>query len=526
MAKGIAVGYENAVEQREPVNLRVTGTIPSWLTGRLYRTGPGTFDVPSSKAASGVVNLKHWFDGLGMSHCFEITPSGEVTYRNHSTALGLQSLYEEAGKVPGVTFGQQDPCETIFSKFFTAFKQLGADALDQRGPDGVNVSVTLTPDMPGFASHHAAPSGSSSGGPRYIISKSDYNALQMLDPDTLRPLHAYTYESLDPRLDGSTSAAHSCLDKETREFYNFTLKFGSAPTYKVFRIRPLSTPDPESGKDYEVDILAEIKNAPAAYIHALTMTEKYVVLCLWQAEFTFVEASIGKWKSKQPSTFYVIDRHAGGIVAKYETPPFFAFHYINAYDSNDDVVIDLAVYDDHRILGLLQLETLRSGAPTPLARARRFVLHDVRNQSPGTTRQAKVVYTLPPSSSIELSTVHPALYHKPYRYAYGMNKEDFSKSAGFADRIIKLDMSAPDSEPKTWSIPGIAPGEPIFVPRPGSSPETQEDDGILLSVVLDGETQKSMLVMLDAKDMKEVARAQMDTHFPFGFHGVFSAPRA
>ncbi|KZT18595.1 carotenoid oxygenase [Neolentinus lepideus HHB14362 ss-1] len=526
MAQGIAIGYENAVEQREPVKLQVTGTIPSWLTGRLYRTGPGTWNIPSNNAPSGSINLKHWFDGLGMTHCFEITPSGEVKYRNHSTALGVQARYEKAGKAVGTTFGKQDPCEAIFSEFFTAFKPLEVDRppAEQCGPDDRNVSVTLTPDMPGFTSHHAIPSGISSASPRYIVAKSDNDALQILDPDTLRPLHYTTYNYLDPRLDGALSAAHSCQDKETGEFYNYTLKFGRTAVYKVFRIRRLSRA--ESGKDYEVDILAEIKDAPAAYLHALTMTEKYVVLSVWQGDFTIVAASIGAWKPKQSSTFYVIDRHAGGIVAKFETQPFFAFHYINAYDSGDDIVIDIAVYDDHSILQLLYVDILKSGTPTPLARARRFVLKDIREHSSvESTRQAKVEYTLPPSSSIELCTVHPALYHKPYRYTYGINKEDFTRSVGFADRIVKLDMSAPESEPKIWAIPGTAPGEPIFVPRPGSSPETQEDDGILLSVVLDGKTQKSMLVMLDAKDLTEVARAYMGTHFPLGFHGVFTGLR-
>jgi carotenoid cleavage dioxygenase-like enzyme len=37
-----------------------------------------------------------------------------------------------------------------------------------------------------------------------------------------------------------------------------------------------------------------------------------------------------------------------------------------------------------------------------------------------------------------------------------------------------------------WQAPGHYPGEPIFVARPGAR---QEDDGILLVVVLDGEWQ-------------------------------------
>jgi torulene dioxygenase len=62
------------------------------------------------------------------------------------------------------------------------------------------------------------------------------------------------------------------------------------------------------------------------------------------------------------------------------------------------------------------------------------------------------------------------------------------------------------------------PGEPIFVPDPNG---TEEDDGVILSIVLIGELAKSILIVLNAKDMTELGRAEMETVFPLGFHGVF-----
>lgn len=50
----------------------------------------------------------------------------------------------------------------------------------------------------------------------------------------------------------------------------------------------------------------------------------------------------------------------------------------------------------------------------------------------------------------------------------------------------------------------------------------EEDDGVLLSVVLDEVEGKSSMVVVDAKEMKEVGRAEMEGVFPVGFHGVFS----
>jgi carotenoid cleavage dioxygenase-like enzyme len=53
----------------------------------------------------------------------------------------------------------------------------------------------------------------------------------------------------------------------------------------------------------------------------------------------------------------------------------------------------------------------------------------------------------------------------------------------------------------------------------------QEDDGVLLSVVLDVRARTSFLLVLDAATLGEVARASVPHHIPFGFHGnYFSDP--
>lgn len=48
-----------------------------------------------------------------------------------------------------------------------------------------------------------------------------------------------------------------------------------------------------------------------------------------------------------------------------------------------------------------------------------------------------------------------------------------------------------------------------------------EDDGVLLSVVLDVQKKNSFLLVLDAKDLKEIARAQVPQHITFDLHGQF-----
>ncbi|KAI3611323.1 carotenoid cleavage dioxygenase 1 [Moniliophthora roreri] len=525
------IGFQNAPEQRDPVDLTIQGTIPPWLCGVLYRTGPGTYQVPTASDPSKSVSIQHWFDGLSMNHRFEIHPGGHrVSYRSRKAADNYEEEISKQEKMPGATFGQQpDICQTIFRKFFTVFKQAvsGNGPVTSDSPSGVNVGVTLTPDMPGWdkiISNLPTKIEHQHGGPQYIVAKTDASSLQLIDPVSLEPLYAGEYKSLDPRLDGQLSAAHSCRDKETNEFFNFSCKLGGRfPTYKVFKIKG----------NGQVDILAEVKDAPASYLHSFAMTSKYVILVIWQAHYglgglsilaknNLAQAIEKKWNLNDPSLFYVIDRKKGGIVAKYESPPFFCFHQINAFDDpkTDDIVIDMSVYEDNSVIDLLYVDKLRHPTPETLFRmgqARRFRLSSVTTPSKK-PRKVIVEFTAPEAEGIELPAIHPAKYHKPYRYAYGINR-DPSISHTFADRIIRLDMEHLEGGSKTWCVPGYTTSEPIFVPRPGAD---AEDDGVVLSVVLDVDKGRSMLVILDAKDMKELARAEMQTAFPIGFHGVWS----
>ena len=72
----------------------------------------------------------------------------------------------------------------------------------------------------------------------------------------------------------------------------------------------------------------------------------------------------------------------------------------------------------------------------------------------------------------------------------------------------------------SWHCNCCYPSEPIFVAKPNSK---HEDEGIVLSVVLDAHAQKSFLLILDAKTFKEIGRAYAPHHIPFTIHSKFFA---
>ena len=68
---------------------------------------------------------------------------------------------------------------------------------------------------------------------------------------------------------------------------------------------------------------------------------------------------------------------------------------------------------------------------------------------------------------------------RPYRYVWGVGFGD----SGWLDSIVRADVEA-SATSTVWSEEGCFPGEPVFVAAPEA---TDEDEGVLLSVVFDGE---------------------------------------
>ena len=58
----------------------------------------------------------------------------------------------------------------------------------------------------------------------------------------------------------------------------------------------------------------------------------------------------------------------------------------------------------------------------------------------------------------------------------------------------------------------------MFVSDPASD---EEDGGVLLSIVLDARRETSFLLVLDAANLDEIARADVPHAIPFHFHGNY-----
>jgi beta,beta-carotene 9',10'-dioxygenase len=102
-----------------------------------------------------------------------------------------------------------------------------------------------------------------------------------------------------------------------------------------------------------------------------------------------------------------------------------------------------------------------------------------------------------------------------YRDVYAAGNE---VRGNFIDTLVKVDLA--HHATSSWYEEGCYPGEPVFVATPEAA---DEDDGVILSVVLDAKKGASFLLILDASSFRELARAEVSHHIPFGFNGNYFA---
>lgn len=458
-------GFRQNQEERSIKNLKVIGKIPSWLEGRLLRNGPGLVQAD--------ISMRHWFDGLAMLHKFEIKDQ-KVSYTSRFVDCEAYRAVKETGKISYSDFAT-DPCRSLFGKVQTVFEK------DPKITDSAKVNVGRVGDK------------------TYALGEP---LMQIqINPETLESLGVFHFEK-NPANRMTTAHPHVQQD----EAYNLVVQYGPINHYVIYSISD------------EVKKIASIPVREPAYLHSFGMSKRYFII----AEFPMVVQSLKfvfrlrpfienfKWKGKQGSRFFIIDRKDGQLKATIKTDAFFSFHHVNAFEDGDDLVVDMVNYKDADIIQNYYKNRLSSSdLNLPYGLMERFVL-DIANKK---VKQRNVIS----DACIELPHFDYENYHgrKDYRYVYGCGINP-ARPNEFYNQLVKIDLQT--GKHIVWHEAGTFPGEAVFIPSPNRK---SEDDGLLLSVVLDGDKGHSFLLVLDAITLHEVARAQLPHAILFGYHGAF-----
>ncbi|CAJ2503175.1 Uu.00g105690.m01.CDS01 [Anthostomella pinea] len=541
-------GFEGLTEVRGPVGLKVKGSIPAWAAGTLYRTGPGQYNVEDTP--KGTFRTTHWFDGFGHSHKFEITADPHSTenpirveYTSRRQTQDYVAAIKKTGRLPDVSFGQrQDPCVGIFAKVMSVWRQ---GPRIERTPTSQNVCVVVNANVPGVAPQSTvAQSSGHRSGSKSLYLTTDARIMKEISADTLEPVGMATQQALDPLLKGPLSCAHAQRDPETGDFFNYNLDLSLYATYRIFRTNASSG---------TTDILATISQGDIkpAYIHSMFLSPSFVILCVpsthlgmlgikvpWNGCITDALEPFDESKRRR---WFIVDRLGDrGVVAAYDSPAGFHFHSINSFEEHDDstgdtnIFCDVVEYPTLDIIRAFEMDVLlnRDGATEKFWRdgnraedgLPRLARHKFRVPAKGSQETAQgtaeKVFEIKSPHVGELPTINPAYATKKYRYCYSLPTRGYST---LLDTIVKTDVET--RQTLFWDNPkGHSPGEAIFVSRPRTAEdgekELDEDDGVLMSVVLDGFGKTSYLLCLDAKTMKELGRAECEWAVALGFHGL------
>jgi carotenoid cleavage dioxygenase-like enzyme len=283
--------------------------------------------------------------------------------------------------------------------------------------------------------------------------------------------------------------------------------FGMQSRYRLFSV----------GDDGAQAQVAELPVDLPAYMHSFAMSENYLVLVEFPLTVSALDLKFSgrpfilnyRWRPERGLKFVVVNKDTGREVTTARADAAFAFHHVNAFEDGEDLVIDMIAYGDATIIDKLYLARLRAG--TPLDATGLLTRYCVPLSGGGQVTRETLA-----SEPLELPRInYEAHAGKPYRYVWGTG---IQVKGDFLDSIVKIDTES--GKVASWYEAGLYPGEPVFVPAPAAQ---GEDDGVLLSVVLDIGKDRSFLLVLDAATLQEKARAEAPHAIPFHFHGNYFA---
>lgn len=458
------VGFTSQENELPPTPLAVTGSIPNWLSGSLIRTAPSKFEVGSK-------SYRHWFDGLAMLHKFSFH-NGQVQF----TCKFLQSnAYRKAKEKNKIVYGEfgTDPCRDLFQRVFTFFSSPSPTDNGCVNINEYNNQLTATTETPQPVPFHL---------------------------DTLETMHNFQYND---QLGGQLTIVHPHYDANGT-VYSYVTKFGYKSCYQVYSLAAGSATR---------QLIASIPVKEPAYMHSIGMTENYIILTEFPLVVNPLELRFSKkpfiecyrWKPELGTKIHLVHKSTGEV-QQFVTEPWFSFHHVNAFEQNGDVIFDIPVFNDTTVIDQLYLDHLRNKPVTDVAgQLHRFHIH---------LEEKKVERRLLSKAPMELPRINYARVNaRPYEYIFCAGN---TIRGNFLDNLTKINVT--NGEVLVWQEANCYPGEPVFVERPQAE---SEDDGLLLSIVLDAAAQNSFLLLLDARTMQEVARALAPQRITFGFHGQY-----
>jgi beta,beta-carotene 9',10'-dioxygenase len=182
---------------------------------------------------------------------------------------------------------------------------------------------------------------------------------------------------------------------------------------------------------------------------------------------------------------------------------------VNAFERDEQLIMDIVCYADTDVIQSFYLDRIfEEKKVLPVGEFRRYTIN---------LESSEISYEVVGKDKLELPRYDEGglSMEGDYRYVYGIGNNTNAPQS-FYNQLVKLDIESGAS--RIWYHPGYYPGEGVFIGKPG---RTAEDEGVVVSVVLDEEKGTSFLLVLNASDFSELARVEVPHPILFGYHGNY-----
>jgi carotenoid cleavage dioxygenase-like enzyme len=462
--QAFASSFKDVPESFGPTRVAFDRPLPADLSGTLYRNGPALMQ-------RGNTRYQHWFDGDGMVHSFSLH-GNTVTHTAKLVQTDKLVAEEAAGRF-------------LWSGFGTSI----SDSHDVMRPDNINAANTSVLPL-------------------------DNEVLALWEAGSPWRMDAHTLDTLGRKVfsdetDGLPFSAHPRTDPSGR-IWSFGYQSGSGKLvlYELTSSGQLS----RTG-------LVDAPNADM--VHDFAITDRYLVFVLSPLHYrNNSDATISfmqrlEWSGDDPVHLLLIDKQNLQVAHRFELPPFFAFHFGNAWQDDRTVRIEVATAEQFHPL-MQQIQNATTGQPIivpPSEPSTAEIVIDLEH------RRASLQKL--PTSGIDFPRFDQRLCGKPTNHLYMLGRSQSMPNSVFGFNTVTAMNRSRDSEQIFDYGNSTIAEEHLFVPAPG--PASSAANGWLIGTSYNWQRQLTTLAVFDAAHIADgpIASAELPYGLPLGLHGQF-----
>jgi carotenoid cleavage dioxygenase len=441
-------------DELDIAGLPVEGVIPAELDGTYVRNGPNPQFEPLA--------YNFPFDGDGMIHAVELR-DGRASYRNRWVATAGLRAERRAGRA---VYG------SVRQPFPVSKRLIGADGDNSPVKNAANTNVI------GF-------------GDRFLAL---YEAGLPYELDArLETLGTFDFGG---RLT-TTMTAHPKADPGdgSLHFFRYAVDVPQCVYYVADKSGTIVRETP-------------IALAATTIVHDCLLTQKSFVLVVAPLTFDLQAIIRGKpafrYEPERGTEIIIIDRaDPSKAVRRFMMEGFYFWHYLNGYETDDLLLIDLVVHESME-------GSFRNDGPVPSLVRLTVDLH-----------AGTCTFDRRDERFIEFPRIPDERSGRAYRFGYaaaaGMTGPRVALPAATFDGLVRYDMHTNEATARRFGA-GCFVGEPAIVAKAGAQ---DEREAYIMTFCYDRETDTSAFVIIDGADFggPAVATVRLPVRVPNGYHG-------